>query len=85
MYNYSLCIKDSPHTPPTLHKKDIIITKHAGDTPMGQFYVHVRCILDCRNHRSWLHPLYIHVLMQYENSKGNLYHIIMYAMYLLSS
>ena len=22
MYNYSLCIKDSPHAPPTLHKKD---------------------------------------------------------------
>ena len=25
MYNYSLCIKDSPHAPPTLHKKRPII------------------------------------------------------------
>ena len=25
MYNYSLCIKDSPHAPPTLHKKDPLI------------------------------------------------------------
>ena len=32
MYNYSLCIKDSPHAPPTLHKKDPILSRQSAYT-----------------------------------------------------